>query len=286
MNPNTEFECFTQRVYQKLVNNDVLKPTKVQHNIKIRGKSGCEHQIDVYREYEIAGNLHRTAIECKNYASLVPIGKVRDFQSVLSDLNNVNGTMVSKKGFQDGAKKFAEEYGISLKELRKPESNDIIGSITYDFHAKIKRTLYLFDEEWLKDHNLDLDQMRRNYARVSFYRAEYWKTATHFPIETKDHFIRNTQGKIISSIEELEQKLPKNPSSGTEISFPFDDGWVESRYWGPVKIREVKFEYGSDVQETTLNLAADDFVEAILEDALGGKTKYVPKDYWFCIEAD
>ena len=31
------------------------------------------------------------------------------------------------------------------------------------------------------------------------------------------------------------------------------------------------------VQETTLNLAADDFVEAILEDALVGKADYVPK---------
>ena len=66
MNPNTEFERFTQRIYQKLVNNDVLKPTKVQHNVKLKGKSGCEHQIDVYWEYEIAGNMHRVAIECKN----------------------------------------------------------------------------------------------------------------------------------------------------------------------------------------------------------------------------
>ncbi len=48
MNQNADFERFTQRVYQKLVNNDVLKPTIVQHDIKIKGRSGCEHQIDVY----------------------------------------------------------------------------------------------------------------------------------------------------------------------------------------------------------------------------------------------
>ena len=64
---------------------------------------------------------------------------------------------------------------------------------------------------------------------------------------------------------------------GTIIIFSFNDGWVESRYWGQVRIREVKFEYESKVQETTLDLVADDFVEAILEDALGGKTDYVPK---------
>ena len=99
MNPNTEFERFTQRIYQKLVNNDVLKPTTVQHNVKLKGKSGCEHQIDVYWEYEIAGNMHRVAIECKNYDSLVPVGKVQDFQGVLSDLNNVNGMY---HGFSQG----------------------------------------------------------------------------------------------------------------------------------------------------------------------------------------
>ena len=277
MNPSTDFELFTQRIYQKLVDNDVLKPTKVQHNVKLKGKSGCEHQIDVYWEYEIAGNMHRVAIECKNYDSLVPVGKVRDFHGVLSDLNNVNGIMVSKKGFQEGAKKYAAEYGISLKELRRPRWNEIIGSITTIVHADIWHTLYLFDDEWVKEHNFDLNKIRRFYASFQFEKADYWNAAAHLPIETKDHFIRNAEGKKISSLEELEKQLPENPERGTEIIFHFEDGWVESRYWGPVKIREVKFEYESKVHETTLNLAADDFVEAILEDALGGEANYVPK---------
>ena len=191
MNPNTEFERFTQRIYQRLVNNDVLKPTNVQHNVKLKGKSGCEHQIDVYWEYEIAGNMHRVAIECKNYDSLVPVGKVRDFQGVLSDLNNVSGIMVSRKGFQDGAKKYAAEYGISLKELRRPGWNEIIGSITTVVHADIRHTLYLFDDEWVKEHNFDLDKIRSFYASFQFDKADYWKAATHLPIETKDCFIRN-----------------------------------------------------------------------------------------------
>ena len=269
------FELFTQRVYQKLESNGVFKPSIVRHNVKLKGKSGCEHQIDVYWEYEIAGNMHRVAIECKNYDSLVPVGKVRDFQGVLSDLNNVNGIMVSKKGFQEGAKKYATEYGISLKELRRPGWNEIIGSITTVVHADIKHTLFLFDDEWVKEHNLDLNKIRRFYATFQYEKADYWKAATHLPIETKDHFIRNAKGKKISSLEELKKQLPEKP--GSEIIFPFEDAWVESLSWGSVKIREVKFEYESKVQETTLNLAADDFVEAILKDALDGKTNYVPK---------
>lgn len=277
MNPNTEFELFTQWVYQRLVNNDVLKPTKVQHNVKLKGKSGCEHQIDVYWEYEIAGNLHRVAIECKNYDSLVPVGKVRDFQGVLADLNNVNGIMVSRKGYQEGAKKYADQYGISLKVVRQPAWNEIIGSITTVVHADIRHTLYLIDEGWIAEHSFDLNKLRKFYASFQFEKADYWRAATHFPIETKDHFIRDGKGQKITSLEELEQQLPENPEPGTSFMFPFEDGWLDSRHWGPVRIREVKFEFESKTQETTINLAADDFVAAILEDALGGKTDYIPK---------
>lgn len=277
MNPNTEFELFTQHIYQKLVDNDVLKPTKVQHNIKLKGKSGCEHQIDVYWEYEIAGNMHRVAIECKNYNSLVPLGKVRDFQSVLSDLTNVNGIMVSRKGYQDGAKQFAAEYGISLKMVREPGWNEVIGSITTVVYGNVRHTLFLIDEGWIVEHHYDLNKLRKFYASFQFDKADYWHVATHFPIDTKDNYIRNANGDIISSIEELIRHLPEKPEPDNSIVFPFEDGWVESRYWGPVRIREVKFEYENKVQETTLNLAADDFVEAILDDAVSGKIDYVPK---------
>lgn len=100
MNANIEYEKFTQEIYQELVNADVLKATRVQHNVKLKSKSGQEHQIDVYWEYEIAGVRHRVAIECKNYNRNVEIGKVRDFYGVLSDLNNVAGIMVTKVGYQ------------------------------------------------------------------------------------------------------------------------------------------------------------------------------------------
>ena len=42
MNPNIEYEKFTQEIYQELVNADVLKTTDVQHNIKLKGRSGQE----------------------------------------------------------------------------------------------------------------------------------------------------------------------------------------------------------------------------------------------------
>ena len=277
MNPNTAFECFTQRVYQRLVNSEVLKPTLVRHNVKLTGKSGCEHQIDVYWEYERDGVMNRVAIECKNYDSNLSIGKVRGFYGVLQDLENVRGIMVTRKGYQKSAKKFAEFYGISLKKLRRPEWNESIGAITTVSHTDSVHRLYKIDEEWAAEHYFSIDRYRNLYANLYPNKADYWLSATHLPLETIDHNIYDSQGNVISSLESLGLMFLEKQEPGTIILFPFKDGWVESCRWGPVRIREVKFEYESRVQETTLNLAADDFVEAILEDALGGKTDYVPK---------
>lgn len=277
MNPNTEFELFTRHIYQKLVNNDVLKPTLVRHDVKLKGKSGCEHQIDVYWEYEIAGNKHCVAIECKYYNSLVPIGKVRDFKGVLDDLNNVNGIMVSSKGFQDGAKKYAKEYGISLKELRTPNWNETIGEIVFMFQTNIRRCLFLVDEDWAIQNGLDFQKYREKLAFIANKSTEEYWGGLHVSFETKDDIIRNSHDEIITSLEELEKQLPNNHKPNDSFVFPFEDAWIESRYWGPIKILEVKYEFISENTENSFALAAEDFVDGILMDAINGETQYIPK---------
>lgn len=277
MNPNTEFELFTRHIYQKLVNNDVLKPTLVQHNVKLKGKSGCEHQIDVYWEYEIAGNKHRVAIECKNYNSQVEVSNVRDFKGVLDDLNNINGIMVSAQGYQSGAKKFAEEYGISLKELRAPNWKDTIGEIVFDIHSNIRRCLFLVDEDWAIQHDLDFQKYRERLASVANKSPEEYWGGPHFSFETKDDIIRDSNNVKITSLEELERRLPNDHKPNDSFVFPFEDAWIESHHWGPIKILEVKYEFISEKTENTFALAAEGFVDGILKDAISGETQYVPK---------
>ena len=277
MNPNTEFELFTRHIYQKLVNNDILKPTLVQHNVKLKDKSGCEHQIDVYWEYEIAGNKHRVAIECKNYNSLVPIGKVRDFKGVLDDLNNVNGIMVSSKGFQAGAKKYAKEHSISLKELRTLNWDETIGEIVFMFQTNIRRCLFLVDEDWAIQNGLDYQKYREKLAFIANKSPEEYWGGPHFSFETKDDIIRDSNNVKITSLEELERRLPNDHKPNDSFVFPFEDAWIESHHWGPIKILEVKYEFISENTENTFNLAAEDFVDGILKDAISGETQYVPK---------
>ena len=273
----TEFELFTQRVYQKLVNNDVVKPTKVEHNVKLQGKSGCEHQIDVYWEYEIAGNKHRVAMECKYYNKRVEKEKVCAFQGVLADLDNVEGIMVTKIGFQKGAKMYAKQYDISLKELRAPTRDDIVGEITTIFHIDRTRCLYLIDEEYAKQKNLNLQRLRDYLAFTDPKKAEKWKNATHIPLTLKDRAIRNSTGEKISSVDELKTKLSEKLKTNSSQVFKFEDAWIETAEYGVIKIREVKYEFESEDRENTILFAADLFVEAILKDAISGESQYVPK---------
>lgn len=83
------------------------------------GNSGTRHQIDVYWEYEKDGQLHKVAIECKNYSKNVPIGKVRDFYGVIDDIDDLQGIMITRNGFQDGAKNMQQVKTFILKNSER-----------------------------------------------------------------------------------------------------------------------------------------------------------------------
>lgn len=106
-------ESYVHYVYDTLLN---LKGRQVlvAQGAVISGKSGAPHQIDVYYEFSQAGVRHRVAIECKDTVRPVEKAEVGEFKSKLDDVGNVIGVMVSRAGYQSGAKTFAEHYGILL----------------------------------------------------------------------------------------------------------------------------------------------------------------------------
>ena len=276
MNPNTEYERFTQEIYQQLVDSDVVKATTVQHNVKLTGRSGQKHQIDVYWEYEIAGNKHKVAIECKNYNQSVPLSVVRGFKGVLDDLNGVNGIIVTKKGFQSGAKQYAKEWGISLKELRTPvRGESIIGEIELNTHCEIRHTLYKVDEEWALQRGMDFSRYKRTLDLMSISNDYKWSNATHIPLHIVDYFLRDSDGKEITSLENLEKEIPDHPTEDFPYIFYFDDAYIKIQGDSIVKVLEVKYDYEIIDQKLISKLDADGFVRAILKDAQTGETTFL-----------
>lgn len=276
MNPNIEYEKFTQEIYQELVNADVLKTTEVQHNVKLKGRSGQEHQIDVYWEYEIAGTKQKVAIECKNYNKTVGIAKVRDFYGVLCDLNNVAGIMVTKVGYQKGAKEYASEYGISLKELRTPNLGEaIIGEVEMNFNISVRRCLFLVDADYAETDKFSVYQYKRRLDFMRIDRTSRWINATHIPLELIDRNIINSNGTTITTLEKIEKELPKD--SDSDIVFKYEDAYVNTR-WGKIKINEIKYEYEYKNEKKIIAIDAQDFVKAILKDALNGEIRFIAEN--------
>ena len=273
MNPNIEYEKFTQEIYQELVNADVLKTTDVQHNVKLKGRSGQEHQIDVYWEYEIAGTKQKVALECKNYNKTVGIAKVRDFYGVLHDLNNVAGIMVTKVGYQKGAKEYASEYGISLKELRTPNSGEaIIGEVEMNFDISVRRCLFLVDADYAETDKFSVTKYKYFLDWMSLNNESSWINATHIPLELINRNIINSNGTTITTLEKIEEELPED--SDSDIVFKYDDAFVNTR-WGKIKINEIKYEYKYTNEKKIIAIDAQDFVKAILKDALNGEIKLI-----------
>lgn len=273
MNPNTEYEKFAQEIYQGLLNEESIKAIQVQHNVKLRGKSGQLHQVDVYWEYELAGVNHKVAIECKNYNKPVSVGKVRDFYGVLSDLNNVNGIMVTKVGYQKGAKEFAAHYGINLKELRLPNKEEsIIGRLELNLNISITRRLFLLDDEWGKS-NINLEGYRKYL--MFFSEDNDWTTTNYFPLETlSDAKICDKNGIPIMSFDELEDKLPSE-NTEPEYIFNFEDAYVDTRNMGRVKIKKVKYVFIQEREKKVFDIDARYFIKAILKDVLNGEIKVI-----------
>lgn len=274
MNPDTEYEKFTQEIYQGLMNLKGAQTVDVKHNTKLKGLSGQHHQVDVYWEYQIGGVEHKVIIECKNYNTAIPIGKVRDFYGLLADLTNVSGIMVTKVGYQSGAKAYASYYGINLKELRTPTLEDAtVGEIHIDMQIARRRRLFVVDEVWAKSNNLNLELVRSRLAGMVEEEDESMKDGS-LPLEiTQDASILDKKGQRITTLDELENKLPEKKDD----IFNFEDAYINTRYWGKTKINAVKYIHNETQEKKVFAIDARNLIKAILKDALSGEIIFFDK---------
>ena len=63
----TEYELFVKEVYERLNQADGLTDIQIQHDAKLVGAAGVEHQIDLFWMFKKGGVVYRVAVECKDY---------------------------------------------------------------------------------------------------------------------------------------------------------------------------------------------------------------------------
>lgn len=268
-----EYEKLVQGIYQALHKAEVLNIVNVLHNKKIEGKSGCKHQLDVYWEIKMVGELYRVAIECKNYKDKVEIGRVRDFFGVLHDIGNIKGILVTKIGYESGALKFADYYGISLKEVRFPTLEDWSGRLKNvvvninAFKANVLERNIIPDSQWL----LEKGKVKPEDKFISF----------SLPIDWEDQIsVYNEAGEKLTDFLQMRSNLPCGwiEEQGLSHKYSFDNGYIDTTEFGRIKISSVEFTYDVIAAPVNAVVEGEEIAKAVIKDVKTGIIKLIDKN--------
>jgi hypothetical protein len=103
---------------------------QVDHNVKLRGASGVDHQIDVLvKEYSLYTPL--IIISCKFESKKVGIRHAKEWSSVVADVGAAKGVIVSKAGFSPRAITYAKDLRnrLELWQIQELTESDFDGYI-------------------------------------------------------------------------------------------------------------------------------------------------------------
>lgn len=276
-----EYERLTQAIYQTILHNEG-ENIAVEHNVEKAGRSGVEHQVDVYWRFRQAGLDHTVLIECKNYASPLTLEKVRNFFVVLHDVGNCRGVMVTKTGYQAGVQDFARYYGISLKILRQPNEEDWKGRVK-DVRIRIAARSVVSTEEQpivitLYFKPADKPQETRLQRLINEGRG-----ATSGP----GMMLLDRDGN--PKTEEMRYWLPRNldvlsklDGGPQEQKLSLEDSFLYFAEGSPdqelVQVDALVVTYYVETTDTnTVELHGEQIVEAVLKDQFSGKVEHIKR---------
>ncbi|MDR0964948.1 MAG: restriction endonuclease [Myxococcales bacterium] len=170
-NTGKPYEELTEQVFNRLLAQDKVC-AQVKRDVILDGRS-TRHQIDVTFEFVVGPIRYRNIVQCKDWNSPVKQEQVLAFLGVLADIpGQPRGIMVSRSGFQEGARRVADHHGIKLYELREPRDEDWEGLIRkipihlHICHSHFEDTRLFFDEDAIRKHlhNRDLPLLEIKFS--------------------------------------------------------------------------------------------------------------------------
>lgn len=175
-NNGKDYELFVANLQQALLNAEQVTTQKnisIEVNKKLLDSCGIEREFDIYWEYELAGFVYKTVIECKDYSSKVSVEKIDALIGKVKDLPDLKAVFATKMGYQSGAKAKAEQNKIDLLIVREQNDSDwtdidgtpFIKTICINTHiispAQIQKFTPLLDAKWIEQNtNIDISQLR------------------------------------------------------------------------------------------------------------------------------
>ena len=112
------YELLVQSIFQEIHDQEDIRTIKVEHDVDIKGLT-TTHQIDVLWRFAKGGITYLTLVQAKDWDSMIKQEQVLAFHAVLYDIpGHPRGVMVTRSGFQSGARTVAEAHDIGLYLLR------------------------------------------------------------------------------------------------------------------------------------------------------------------------
>lgn len=173
-NNGKDYEKFVANLQQALLDaENITNQTDViiELNKKIVDNCGIEREFDLYWEYTFGGLTYKTIIECKDYNSNISLEKIDALIGKTRDIPDLRAVFATKKGYQSGAKKKAEQNKIDLLIIREQNDSDwqdkngnsLIKIINIAMHMNMPAQITKFEPrinaDWIKD-NTDMDMSK------------------------------------------------------------------------------------------------------------------------------
>ena len=127
-----EYEELTRQFMAALGHMEGVETVRIERDVDLEGWVMPKHQIDVVWDFIPAGEseVRRAVFECRRYKRAVENKDAWAYAGVVGDLvEPASGVMVTRTGFQKGAREVAEGLGLAIWTLRKPTAKDWKGRV-------------------------------------------------------------------------------------------------------------------------------------------------------------
>jgi len=170
-NNGRDYEEFVANLQQALLDaENITNQTNIiiELNKKIVDNCDIQREFDLYWEYTFGGLTYKTIIECKDYNSNISIEKIDALIGKTRDIPDLRAVFATKKGYQSGAKKKAEQNKIDLLIIREQndsdwqdkDGNSLLKIINIAMHVNMPAQITKFEPQingnWVK-RNTDID---------------------------------------------------------------------------------------------------------------------------------
>lgn len=146
----------------------------VTQNVKVVGRSGTKHEIDVLVSFAFASYNWTIAIEAKSLRNKRKVGLplVRNFESAIRDIQAEKGVIVSSNGFTGPAYVYATNYKIDLRTAEQFRLLKLLNDSMLETSYKV---LHLCDR-FLAEENLFLltDLGAEHIINILGYYKKQW----------------------------------------------------------------------------------------------------------------